>query len=162
MASSASTRPGILPPSGICPRGTPFRKSGAARVGSSVMVSSPRSYRREPCRSIKSYNPSHERAEDAARTHMLQLGRRSVTVAAVPALLLVCAALALALAPSNQRGPGRKWSGRTPTGQPDLQGVWTNYDPTPFERLSAGERPPQQPAVSTADWLVQDSPISAR
>ena len=24
---------------------------------------------------------------------------------------------------------------RTPDGQPDLQGLWTNYDQTPFERL---------------------------
>ncbi len=40
--------------------------------------------------------------------------------------------------------------------------MWTNYDPTPFERLSAGEQRPRQPAVSTADWLVQDSPVSPR
>jgi hypothetical protein len=40
--------------------------------------------------------------------------------------------------------------------------MWTNYDPTPFERLNAGEEPPRGPAVSTADWLVQDSPISRR
>jgi hypothetical protein len=93
---------------------------------------------------------------------MLQRGRRSVSLAAVTALLLACAALTLGLSPSNRRAPGRNWTGRTPAGQPDLQGVWTNYDPTPFERLSAGERPPQQPAVSTADWLLQDSPISAR
>ena len=38
--------------------------------------------------------------------------------------------------------------------------MWTNYDPTPFERLSAAEERPREPAVSTADWLVQDSPVS--
>ena len=32
----------------------------------------------------------------------------------------------------------------------------------PFERLGAGEQFPRDLAVSTADWLVQDSPISPR
>src|SRR5258708_40250830 len=64
---------------------------------------------------------------------------------------------------SDRKVADKKWTvGRTPDGQPDLQGMWTNYDPTPFERLSPGEEPPRGPAVSTADWLVQDSPISPR
>ena len=40
--------------------------------------------------------------------------------------------------------------------------MWTNYDQTPFERLSPEEILPRDPAVSTADWLVQDSPTSPR
>jgi hypothetical protein len=64
---------------------------------------------------------------------------------------------------SDRKAAGRLWTvGRTPDGQPDLQGMWTNYDSTPFERLSDAERPPSEPAVSTADWLIQDSPKSPR
>jgi len=64
---------------------------------------------------------------------------------------------------SAQKAAGKTWSvGRTPDGQPDLQGMWTNYDSTPFERLSPGEEVPRGPAVSTADWLIQDSPTSPR
>jgi hypothetical protein len=64
---------------------------------------------------------------------------------------------------SDRKLPDKKWTmGRTADGQPDLQGTWTNYDPTPFERLSPGEILPRDPAVSTADWLVQDSPRSSR
>jgi hypothetical protein len=64
---------------------------------------------------------------------------------------------------ADRRVAEKKWTvGRTPNGQPDLQGMWTNYDPTPFEQLSPEEQTPREPAVSTADWLVQDSPISRR
>jgi hypothetical protein len=64
---------------------------------------------------------------------------------------------------SDQKKANNKWTvGRTPDGQPDLQGMWTNYDQTPFERLRPEEIPPRDPAVSTADWLVQDSPTSPR
>jgi hypothetical protein len=64
---------------------------------------------------------------------------------------------------SDRKTAGAHWTvGRTPDGQPDLQGMWTNYDSTPFERLSAAEQPPREPAVSTADWLVQDGPKSPR
>jgi hypothetical protein len=51
---------------------------------------------------------------------------------------------------------------RTPDGHPDLEGMWTNYDSTPFERLGADEQFPRDLAVSTADWLVQDGPKSPR
>ena len=30
---------------------------------------------------------------------------------------------------------------RTPDGQPDIQGIWTNYDNTPFETFSSGDKP---------------------
>lgn len=89
--------------------------------------------------------------------------RRLLTPRLAALAVLACGTL-LHGSPQPERKPaGKKWSvGRTPDGQPDLQGMWTNYDPTPFERLSAEEQPPQEPAVSTADWLVQDSPKSAR
>src|SRR5215831_11751384 len=30
---------------------------------------------------------------------------------------------------------------RTPDGQPDIQGIWTNYDSTPFETFSKEDKP---------------------
>jgi hypothetical protein len=32
-------------------------------------------------------------------------------------------------------------AGRTPDGQPDIQGIWTNYDNTPFETFSSSDKP---------------------
>src|ERR1700736_4092525 len=89
---------------------------------------------------------------------------RSLTrVAAAVAVLACCGSLLHGSPQSARKVADKKWIvGRTPDGQPDLQGMWTNYDPTPFEQLSAGEERPREPAVSTADWLVQDSPISRR
>ena len=89
--------------------------------------------------------------------------RKSVTRFAAAAAVLAGGPLLFGSPQANPKGPDRKWTvSRTPAGRPDLQGVWTNYDPTPFERLSAEERRPQGPSVSTADWLVQDSPVSPR
>jgi hypothetical protein len=82
---------------------------------------------------------------------------------AATATLLACGTLLHGSAQPDRKVADTKWVvARTPDGQPDLQGVWTNYDPTPFERLSAAEERPRDPAVSTADWLVQDSPRSPR
>src|SRR5262245_37828215 len=81
----------------------------------------------------------------------------------VPAIMLTCGSLLAAAPQSEQKAAGKPWSvSRTPDGQPDLQGVWTNYDQTPFERLTREEIPARGPVVSTQDWLVQDSPISPR
>jgi len=94
---------------------------------------------------------------------MWQPGRRPVTRVAAMAALLACGTLLRASPQSDRKVADNKWSvARTPDGQPDLQGTWTNYDQTPFERLSAEEQVSRGPAVSTADWLVQDSPISPR
>jgi hypothetical protein len=69
-----------------------------------------------------------------------------------------------AAAPQSKSGSSSKaWTvGRTPDGQPDLQGMWTNYDATPFEQLRPEEIEPRGPAVSTQDWLIQDGPKSPR
>jgi hypothetical protein len=94
---------------------------------------------------------------------MRDRSRGSASQFAAAAAVLACGPLLVGLAQSNPKGPDRKWSvSRTPAGRPDLQGVWTNYDPTPFERLTAEEPRPRGPAVSTADWLVQDGPVSPR
>jgi hypothetical protein len=49
---------------------------------------------------------------------------------------------------------------RTPDGQPDIQGIWVNFDATPFESSGPGRRlseinPPEH-------WADHDSPVSAR
>jgi hypothetical protein len=88
---------------------------------------------------------------------------RSVNSAAT--LIVVLAGSAFAAAAQQPKGtsPTKAWSvGRTPDGQPDLQGMWTNYDQTPFEQLRPEEIEPRGPAVSTQDWLIQDSPTSPR
>ncbi len=77
--------------------------------------------------------------------------------------MLACGTVLLGSPQSDRKVTGKNWIvSRTPDGQPDLQGMWTNYDPTPFERLNPGEERRREPGVSTADWLVQDSPISPR
>jgi hypothetical protein len=82
---------------------------------------------------------------------------------AASAVVLGCGAVLLASPQSDGKPSSKPWTvGRTPDGQPDLQGVWTNYDQTPFEQLTREELPARGPAVSTQDWLVQDSPISPR
>jgi hypothetical protein len=94
---------------------------------------------------------------------MLQRRRRSAARLLVAATVLACGTLLRGSPQSNRKVAEKKWTvARTPDGQPDLQGVWTNYDPTPFEQLRPEERRPPEPAVSTADWLVQDSPKSPR
>ncbi|HEY7293024.1 MAG TPA: hypothetical protein VH583_24525 [Vicinamibacterales bacterium] len=88
---------------------------------------------------------------------------KSMALVAVPVALLAATAFGPGFSKAERQTAAGKWTvGRTPAGQPDLQGIWTNYDPTPFERLSAEERLPPAPGVSTADWLVQPSPTSAR
>jgi hypothetical protein len=57
---------------------------------------------------------------------------------------------------------GQHWSpGRTSDGQPDIQGMWVNFDSTPFEagesgpRAATGVNPP-------AHWTDHDSPLPQR
>lgn len=88
---------------------------------------------------------------------------RTLRRMAVSAIVLGCGSIPLASAQSDGKTAGKPWTvSRTPDGQPDFQGVWTNYDQTPFEQLTREEIPARGPAVSTQDWLVQDSPISPR
>jgi hypothetical protein len=91
-----------------------------------------------------------------------QRRRRSLTGITAAVVLVACGAL-LVGSQADRTGGNTRWAvSRTPDGHPDLQGMWTNYDPTPFERLNPGEERPRELTVSTADWLIQDSPISAR
>src|SRR6476620_3395382 len=91
-----------------------------------------------------------------------RIAGRSLPHLTAAALALACGPLLLGSAQSDRAVQTRWVLTRTADGHPDLQGMWTNYDPTPFERLNAGEQRRREPAVSTADWLVQDSPVSPR
>src|SRR5215468_5797406 len=88
---------------------------------------------------------------------------RSVNSAATLIVLLSVGAYPAVAQQPTGKSATKPWTvGRTPDGQPDLQGMWTNYDQTPFEQLRPEEIEPRGPAVSTQDWLVQDSPNSPR
>jgi hypothetical protein len=80
-------------------------------------------------------------------------------VLAAAVALLACAPLVAGWAQPARTGV--PWSmPRTADGHPDLQGTWTNYDATPFERAAPGEAAAPRLAVSTQDWLVQEGPKS--
>ena len=88
---------------------------------------------------------------------MFQPRPRSLARIIATAAVLACGTLLLGSPQADRKVADKKWTvSRTPDGQPDLQGMWTNYDLTPFEQLSPEEQRPREPAVSTADWLVQD------
>ena len=48
---------------------------------------------------------------------------------------------------------------RTPDGQPDLQGIWVNFDSTPFE---ADTSLAQSNVNPPSHWTDHDSPMSAK
>ena len=81
-----------------------------------------------------------------------------VAIAAFAALL--CAASLSAQTP-------QKWQpGRTPDGQPDIQGTWLNFDATPFEAPVAVPAAPGAPAPAggagvgpPSHWGEHDSPM---
>jgi len=70
--------------------------------------------------------------------------------------VLACGA-ASAQAPADKPAP--KWKARTPDGQPDLQGIWVNFDSTPFE---ADTSLAQSDVNPPSHWTDHDSPMSAK
>src|SRR5712691_8463854 len=50
-------------------------------------------------------------------------------------VVVVVALTTMAEAGQDRTSSPKPWSKRTPDGQPDLQGTWTNFDATPFEAL---------------------------
>jgi hypothetical protein len=74
-------------------------------------------------------------------------------------------AIALAaLLSSVPEASAQTWKqGRTPDGQPDLQGIWVNFDSTPFEAPAAQAAAAPRPAADVGpapEFAVHDSPTS--
>ena len=87
---------------------------------------------------------------------------RSVVVAAAATLLLGVPAQGQAPEPAAlaDHSAHTTWTqGHTPDGQPDLQGIWVNFDNTPFEADAAPR--PQTGVNPPAHWADHDSPTSA-
>jgi hypothetical protein len=56
--------------------------------------------------------------------------------------LVIAMLLAAFAATAAQQEPSKNWTQpRTPDGQPDVQGIWTNYTSTPFEVPDESDRP---------------------
>jgi hypothetical protein len=88
----------------------------------------------------------------AARSEVDVNARSRLVSNAVVAAALLLQAAADAQAPWQPR--------RTPDGQPDLQGIWVNFDGTPFE--AGGQGPAQSDVNPPAHWADHDSPLSPR
>jgi hypothetical protein len=79
------------------------------------------------------------------------------------ALLVLGMIAVAAVAPAQ----AQKWTqGRTPDGQPDIQGIWVNFDNTPFEApvprpATTGQTAPAVNVGPAAEFAVHDSPTSA-
>ena len=83
---------------------------------------------------------------------MTLLARSSSAVGAAALLALVSVA-----APSAQSP--QKWQpGRTPDGQPDIQGTWLNFDGTPFEAPASEAKAPVPAATQPAAPNINPAP----
>jgi hypothetical protein len=86
---------------------------------------------------------------------------RSAVVAAAATLVLATPAQGQAPEPAapTDHSADAPWTQRhTPDGQPDLQGIWVNFDNTPFEADAAPR--PQSNVNPPSHWADHDSPTS--
>ena len=70
--------------------------------------------------------------------------RGFVSLAIATIVISACAPVAGGEKPAGTdgAGPATKWTpSRTPDGQPDIQGIWTNYTNTPFEVFDEKDQP---------------------
>ncbi len=84
---------------------------------------------------------------------MPRLSTRVVLLVVLVSSLVAAYAAAQTAAPAASRaaavGAGA-WTQRTPDGQPDLQGIWINFDATPFEAAAAQPAAPAPAAAAAA------------
>jgi hypothetical protein len=77
-----------------------------------------------------------------------------VLLGVLAAALVAVGVLAVSRTGQTEPGgtkPSATWSiPRTPDGKPDLQGMWVNFDQTPFEQPPAGAAPPRTTAPPAA------------
>ena len=83
---------------------------------------------------------------------------------AYPSLTVICG-VALLLCGMAPAASAQGWKqGRTPDGQPDIQGTWINFDSTPFE--TPGGAPPAAPGGANVgparEFADHDHKVSAR
>ena len=88
----------------------------------------------------------------------------SLAIAAVAAVMLAFAAGQNHTAGTNQTQTSKNWTApRTPDGQPDIQGTWTNYTNTPFEVFDESDHPdlyagdPDRTARGTGPGFANDT-----
>ena len=88
----------------------------------------------------------------------------SLAIAAVAAAMLAFAAGQDHTAGTNQTQTSKNWTApRTPDGQPDIQGIWTNYTNTPFEVFDESDQPdlyagdPDRTARGTGPGFANDT-----
>ena len=62
-------------------------------------------------------------------------------IATVTVLALAAVAVQVLPTGASTADPAATPSPRTADGQPDLQGIWTNYDSTPFEVFDPSDKP---------------------
>ena len=85
----------------------------------------------------------------------------AVAVTAITRLIGVVLLTAVASGALIAQAPARKWTqGRTPDGQPDLQGMWVNFDDTPFESTGPGRKPSE--VNPPEHWADHTSPTSTK
>lgn len=90
--------------------------------------------------------------------------RPALTSTRVLLLTTACALACFGTPAAGQARPGGYTPGRTADGQPDIQGMWVNFDSTPFE--APGAAPAGTPAANPninppAHWTDHDSPMPA-
>jgi hypothetical protein len=78
---------------------------------------------------------------------------------AAAAIALVAFAQAQAPAPASDSA-GAPWTRVTLDGQPDLQGIWVNFDSTPFESDTTGPLGSIPGVNPPSHWVDHDSPMS--
>ena len=87
-----------------------------------------------------------------------------MTITRRPSIRPVIGCMVLALVAADAMA--QTWTqGRTPDGQPDIEGIWVNFDSTPFERPLAAPTPTPGRVAGVGpapEFAVHDSPTSAR